>query len=180
MRSVQKGFTLIELMIVVAIIGILAAIGLPAYHDYTIRAQVSEGLTLAQSVKTAVQENFGATGVWPTNLTALGITNPPEGKYVSDISVDTGTITITYGNNVNKKIDALTLALRPGRNANGDIFWACGVNAVHSDPTKIVAGGTWESFTSGDESGEVSDGGTLAKDHKELLPAECRILATGG
>ena len=72
MKTLQKGFTLIELMIVVAIIGILAAIAIPAYQDYTIRAQVSEGLTLASDIKAGVAEYMAQTGDWPVNLAEAG------------------------------------------------------------------------------------------------------------
>ena len=97
MRKIQKGFTLIELMIVVAIIGILAAIAIPAYQDYVIRSQVSEGLTLASSVKTSVAEYFADRGDWPTDIGDLGITDAPSGKYVTGITVNNGTIDIEYG-----------------------------------------------------------------------------------
>ena len=73
MKSVQKGFTLIELMIVVAIIGILAAIAIPAYQDYTVRSQVTEGLNLASDLKAAVAETFAQTGSWPADNSALGL-----------------------------------------------------------------------------------------------------------
>ena len=96
LKKVQKGFTLIELMIVVAIIGILAAIAIPAYQDYTIRAQVSEGLTMASASKAAVSEFFADNGTWPDDVGDgagdLGWDDPPEGKYVGQIQVDDGNI----------------------------------------------------------------------------------------
>jgi type IV pilus assembly protein PilA len=139
MKTIQKGFTLIELMIVVAIIGILAAIAIPAYQDYTIRSQVTEGLNLAGAVKAAVAETVAQTGEWPTTLTDLGIVDaggtetPPVGKYVSgvDLQGNPGTIVITYagpGSNgqANAVIDGMTLALQPYLSGNQDVIWRCG------------------------------------------------------
>ena len=131
MKSVQKGFTLIELMIVVAIIGILAAIAIPAYQDYTIRAQVTEGLNLAADLKAAVAEQFAQTGSWPASNSSLGITAVKSGKYVSAVDVATGTITITYGGtNANTNINGKKLSLQPTTSPNGDVIWNCGYKAI--------------------------------------------------
>jgi len=130
MKSVQKGFTLIELMIVVAIIGILAAIAIPAYQDYTVRSQVTEGLNLASDLKAGVAESFAQTGTWPANNNSLGITQVKSGKYVSDVSVNTGSITITYGGaQANANINGKTLILEPRTSLNGDVIWNCGFKA---------------------------------------------------
>ena len=130
MKSLQKGFTLIELMIVVAIIGILAAIAIPAYQDYIVRSQVTEGLAMASSVKASVAEYYADRGTFPPTEADLGITNPPTGKYVSGITVTTGEILITFGNDANANILTQTLRLRPGASANGDIMWQCGDRAL--------------------------------------------------
>lgn len=130
-KSIQQGFTLIELMIVVAIIGILAAIAIPAYQDYTVRAQVSEGLTLASAVKASVAERFADTGTWPADLDEAGLdsTNPPSGKYVSAVNVSNGTVQITYAGpqaNADAFSQGNQLDLRPTISANGDVIWNCG------------------------------------------------------
>jgi type IV pilus assembly protein PilA len=146
MKSVQKGFTLIELMIVVAIIGILAAIAIPAYQDYTIRSQTTEGMNLASSVKAGVAEYYADHGTWPTALVgnaagALGYTAAPTGKYVSDISLAAagGGIDITYGLQANSKILTKKLSIRPGLGANGDIVWVCGTASVTGITTAPTA-----------------------------------------
>jgi len=140
LKTVQKGFTLIELMIVVAIIGILAAIAIPAYQDYTIRAQVTEGLNLAGAVKASVAETFAQTGLWPANNTAAGVGNATEvtGKYVTAVTVLNGGITITYGAQANNKINTQTLGLMPATSLNNDVVWVCGRKAAPAGATAAV------------------------------------------
>ena len=144
LKQVQKGFTLIELMIVVAIIGILAAIAIPAYQDYTIRAQVTEGLTLAGDLKAGVAEWYANTGAWG-DLADLGISGgatDKAGKYVTQVDVQGGVITITYGNQANQNIDGETLSLTPGLNNNLDVVWRCGNANDPSGASMVTAGST--------------------------------------
>jgi len=143
MKSFQKGFTLIELMIVIAIIGILAAIAIPAYQNYTIRAQVTEGLTLADNFKTAVAEFYQNNGTFPVGVTVNGsattipMPGATAGKYAGPITVVAGgNIQITYnGNQANGKILGNNLILQPGTDTNGDVVWVCGLAATPNGVT---------------------------------------------
>lgn len=122
----QQGFTLIELMIVVAIIGILAAIAIPAYQDYTIRAQVSEGLNLSGGAKAAVTEFYQDQGAFPADNATAGVEAAANitGKYVTQVAVAAGVITVTYGNDANANITGATLTMTPQDNA-GSVSWTC-------------------------------------------------------
>lgn len=136
-KQSQMGFTLIELMIVVAIIGILSAIAIPAYQNYTVRAQVTEGLNLAGGWKTAIVEYYDNNGAWPSQADLTG-TTASVGKYESDISVATGVIQITYGGQANQSINGAVLTLVPYTNFNGDVLWQCGSAAA---PAGTIASG---------------------------------------
>ena len=130
MKKIQQGFTLIELMIVVAIIGILAAIAIPAYQDYTIRAQVSEGLNLSGGAKAAVTEYFQDRGVMPADNTVAGLEQRTniQGKYVAQVGVGAadGIITVTYGNEAHAVIAGKTLEMTADAvTSPGSVRWDC-------------------------------------------------------
>ncbi|MGV6858834.1 MAG: pilin [bacterium] len=130
MKKTQQGFTLIELMIVVAIIGILAAVALPAYQGYTIRAQVSEGLNLAGEAQAAVADYRATTGAYPTSNATAGL-QAITGNYTSSVAVgNNGVITVTFGNNANAKISGDDITLTPTETANGGLGWACAKGAT--------------------------------------------------
>ena len=165
-KKIQQGFTLIELMIVVAIIGILAAIAIPAYQDYTIRAQVTEGLSLAAAAKTSIAESFANTGDAPLDRTAAGLTTnatDTSGKYVTQVAVANGAITITYGNEVNSAISGETLALTPYETPDLSVVWRCGNSTVPALALMGTAGGV--AAVAGTTSAGMLD---------KYLPASCR------
>jgi type IV pilus assembly protein PilA len=150
LKKVQQGFTLIELMIVVAIIGILAAIAIPAYQDYTIRAKVTEGIGLADAAKTAVSEAF-QSGDMPGVVALNGSWLPTQTttKYVNSIAIAaTGVITVTYSDVV-PQINLQTLTLTPNvggvalaAGATGNIDWACATLTHNTATANNLAGWT--------------------------------------
>lgn len=155
-KQIQQGFTLIELMIVVAIIGILAAIALPAYQDYTVRTKVSEGLVLAGSAKVALAEAYQANDMAGiTSIANEWNASPKSSKYVSNIAINgtTGVITITYGapSQILNKTLLLTpfIVTAPGTytalapNLSGNMDWACtgvGITTASNRGMAAVAG----------------------------------------
>ena len=171
MTKLQKGFTLIELMIVVAIIGILAAIAIPAYQDYTIRAQVTEGMNLAAAAKAAVSESFLNRGKAPADRTEAGMSatkTDTSGKYVTEVDVANGAIIIKYGNEANAQIKAQTLGLTPYETKDLSVAWKCGGAPV---PANTVLMGT-----SGGVNVAVNNDGTLGSTVtlNKYLPSACR------
>jgi type IV pilus assembly protein PilA len=157
LKQVQKGFTLIELMIVIAIIGILASIAIPAYQNYTIRSQVTEGLSLADGWKTSISEYYAQNGSFPTCSTTastgaagcISVSGAVTGKYVGSIAIPAakaGQIVITYsGSQANAKLNNGTfnvLSLSPGLDANFDVIWVCGTAATPTGVTGVPAAAT--------------------------------------
>ncbi|HEZ6333928.1 TPA: pilin [Neisseria meningitidis] len=149
MNTLQKGFTLIELMIVIAIVGILAAVALPAYQDYTARAQVSEAILLAEGQKSAVTEYYLNHGKWPGGNSSAGVATSSKikGKYVKEVTVANGVVTATMASsNVNNEIKDKKLSLWAKRQ-DGSVKWFCGqpvtrttasADAVKADTDKKI------------------------------------------
>lgn len=125
--KLQKGFTLIELMITVAIVGILAAVALPAYQDYTIRAQVTEGMALAAGGKAVVAEKYADTGTLTGIDSAAAGYVSQSGKYVSGTGIADGVVTATFGGDkVNTNLSGATIKLTPEETAGGaNLQWKC-------------------------------------------------------
>ncbi|HGF8736424.1 TPA: pilin [Neisseria meningitidis] len=164
MNTLQKGFTLIELMIVIAIVGILAAVALPAYQDYTARAQVSEAILLAEGQKSAVTEYYLNHGIWPGDNSSAGVATSSEikGKYVEKVEVAKGVITATMlSSGVNKEIQGKKLSLWAKRQ-DGSVKWFCG-----QPVTRAKAG------TNNDEVTAATDNSNNGINTKHL-PSTCR------
>ena len=145
----NQGFTLIELMIVVAIIGILAAIAIPAYQDYTIRAQVVESFSISGELKLSIKDYYKNRGTFPTDNESAGVPAAEHliGNYVTRVDVVDGAMHVEFGNYVNSNISGKVLTIRPqivSANPTSPISWACGyhvppdgMEAVGEDRTNV-------------------------------------------
>lgn len=126
MKTAQQGYTLVELMIVTGIIGILGSIAIPAYQDYTIRAQVAEGISLSAGVRAALIDYHMQTGAWPLNNLKAGVANSVdiEGKYVNRVMIKNNVVEVQFGNDAHKKLKGkkVTMTAIVGQ---GAIRWEC-------------------------------------------------------
>jgi type IV pilus assembly protein PilA len=144
MTSKQQGFTLIELMIVIAIIGILASLAVSAYQTYTVRAQVSEGINMAVGAKAPVVDAFNMDGEPPAGRVEAGMSVQPtdtRGKYVASVNIIDGRVDVVFGNDAHAEIFGRTISFTPYTSAGGSIIWRCGAAPIPAGAAPLTGNG---------------------------------------
>jgi type IV pilus assembly protein PilA len=167
----QAGFTLIELMIVVAIIGILASVAMSSYQTYTIRAQVTEGINLAGNAKVPIVDAYLSNGEAPLDRFEAGMSNLATdtfGKYVVNVEVNNGRVGVTFGNDANALIANTTLYLTPYETPEGAVVWRCG---QQPQPSGSGGGALQPMGTLGGGNAAVYQPSTV---DPQYLPSTCR------
>jgi Tfp pilus assembly major pilin PilA len=142
-------------LVLVPLLGFLAAIAIPAYQDYTIRTQVNEGFLLTSQIKSAVVKKYVSTKSWPVSIEGLNLSQPMSGEHVAALAVDHGTVSVTYGNRADSLIAGHTLSFRPSLTDTGAIMWTCG----HASRT---------------ENSDTEIGPNRTDVKPQFLPPECR------
>lgn len=143
-KTRQNGFTLIELMIVVAIIGILSSLAVSAYQTYTVRAQIAEAINMGAGAKTPVVDAFNMNGSHPVDRQAAGMSVAPtdtKGTYVSQVDIFEGRVDVTMGNRAHADVFGLTISFTPYRTPSGGVVWRCGAASAPGGGAVLLTGG---------------------------------------